>query len=150
MESATVAPGDELFVPIDTPFGRLGLFVCYELRFPEVAREQVAAGAEVLLVPSGWVRGPMKEYHWQSLVTTRAIENTAFVVACDQVSDYYCGRSMVVDPLGVAMVTGGEEEQILLCDIDLDRIRSVRKKLPSYSHRRPTLYKALRNEASVQ
>lgn len=143
-ESTSIAPGDKLFSPIETPFGRLGLFVCYELRFPEVAREQMARGADFLVVPSGWVRGSLKEEHWQHLITTRAIENTTFVIACDQVSDYYCGRSLVVDPMGVAIAAAGEEEQIIFCDIDTDRISSVRAKLPSYQHRRPELYTALR------
>ncbi len=145
-ESAKIAPGDELFTPLATPFGQVGLFVCYELRFPEVAREQVARGAHILLVPSGWVRGPLKEHHWQTLVTARALENTTFVVACDQVSDYYCGRSLVVDPMGVVMVDGGEEEQLLFADLDLERIPAVREKLPSYRHRRPALYTALRQD----
>ena len=72
-ESDRFAAGAHLIAPIASPWGRLGLFVCYELRFPEVAREQVAQGADILIVPSGWVRGPMKEYHWEHLVVTRAL-----------------------------------------------------------------------------
>lgn len=146
-ESLRIAPGDDLFQPVETPFGRIGMFVCYELRFPEIAREQVARGAEVLIVPSGWVRGSMKEDHWETLVTARALENTVFVVAADQISDYYCGRSLVVDPMGVRMISGGEEEQLLVTDIDVSRIAAVRSKLPSYRHRRPELYTSLREGA---
>ncbi|TBL76654.1 carbon-nitrogen hydrolase family protein [Paenibacillus thalictri] len=139
-ESDTIAPGDNLFEPIQTPFGKIGLFVCYELRFPEIARYQASRGAEVIIVPSGWVRGPMKEHHWSHLVTVRALENTVFVVACNQVSDFYSGQSLVVDPMGVPMVTGPETEALLACEIDLSRIESVRTKLPSYEHRRSELY----------
>jgi len=142
-ESARVVPGDALFQPVDTPWGRIGMFVCYELRFPEIARDQVAKGADILIVPSGWVRGPMKEYHWQTLVTARALENTAFVVACDQVSDYYCGCSLVVDPMGITVAQAGETPALVLTTIDTDRIAEVRQKLPSFRHRRPELYQSI-------
>lgn len=139
-ESARVEPGHQLFEPITSPWGRIGLFVCYELRFPEIARDQVAKGAEILIVPSGWVRGPLKEDHWEHLVVTRALENTVFVLACDQVSDYYCGQSMVVDPMGVKLAQAGEEPYLLVTTIDTQRIPAVREKLPSLGHRRPELY----------
>jgi predicted amidohydrolase len=139
-ESEKILPGNELFDPIDTPFGRLGLFVCYELRFPEVARIQAIRGADLIVVPSGWVRGPLKELHWETLVTARALENSVYLLACDQVSQYYCGRSMVVDPMGVIVACGGESEQLVVCDIDLERIRQVRTKLPSHRQRRAELY----------
>lgn len=142
-ESDRVQPGDTLFEPIASPWGCLGVFVCYELRFPEIAREQVARGADILIVPSGWVRGPMKEYHWEHLIVTRALENTVFLAACDQVSDYYCGRSVVVDPMGVQVVVGGEVPQLLVTTIDTARIAEVRAKLPSLQHRRPALYRAM-------
>ncbi|WP_248928353.1 carbon-nitrogen hydrolase family protein [Paenibacillus hamazuiensis] len=140
-ESRNIKPGDALFEPIETPFGKIGLFVCYELRFPEIARHQAMHGADILIVPSGWVRGPLKELHWSNLVTTRAIENTVFVVACGKVSDnFYIGQSMVVDPMGVTMVAGPETEALIPCRIDLGRVEEVRAKLPSYVHRRPELY----------
>lgn len=139
-ESDTIEPGKELFQPIQTPFGTIGLFVCYELRFPEIARHQAALGADIVLVPSGWVRGPMKEHHWNHLVTARALENTLYVVACNQVSDFYIGQSLVVDPMGVRLAAGPETEALIPCEIDLSRISSVREKLPSHSHRRLELY----------
>lgn len=142
-ETDMIAPGDTLFEPIETPFGKLGLFVCYELRFPEIARCQAAKGADVIIVPSGWVRGPMKEHHWSHLVTVRALENTVFMVACNQVSDFYIGQSLIADPMGVRMVAGPETEALIPCEIDLSRIESVRSKLPSYEQRRPKLYEAM-------
>jgi deaminated glutathione amidase len=141
-ESQNIKPGDSLFKPVSTPFGKLGLFVCYELRFPEIARYQAMHGADIIIVPSGWVRGPMKEHHLSNLVTTRAIENTVFMVTCDQVSDFYCGRSLIVDPMGVAIASGPESEALIPCTIDLERIETVRTKLPSYHHRRAELYHA--------
>nr|WP_284286350.1 nitrilase-related carbon-nitrogen hydrolase [Alicyclobacillus fastidiosus] len=116
------------------------MFVCYELRFPEIARYQAIQGADIIIVPSGWVRGPLKEHHWKTLVTARALENTLFVAACDQVSDHYCGNSLVVDPMGVHMATGSEVETLIPCEIDLSRVADVRRKLPSSIHRRPELY----------
>lgn len=139
-ESKSIAPGDSLFEPITTPFGKIGLFVCYELRFPEIARYQAAKGADILIVPSGWVRGPMKEKHWNNLVSVRALENTVFVVACNQVSDFYTGQSLLVDPMGVTLSAGPEKEALIYCEIDLSRINDVRSKLPSYAQRKPILY----------
>ncbi|OLN32989.1 carbon-nitrogen hydrolase family protein [Desulfosporosinus metallidurans] len=143
-ESKNIKPGDALFEPISTPFGKLGLFVCYELRFPEIARYQAIHGAEIIIVPSGWVHGPMKEYHWRNLVTARAIENTVYMVACGKVSDnFYIGQSLIADPMGVIMVSGPETEALIPCRIDLGRIKGVRAKLPSYLHRRPELYTSM-------
>ncbi|WP_445487495.1 carbon-nitrogen hydrolase family protein [Niallia sp. 03133] len=142
-ETDTIAPGDTLFEPIQTPFGKLGLFVCYELRFPEIARYQAVKGADIIIVPSGWVTGHMKEHHWRHLVTVRALENTVFVAACNQVSDFYIGQSLLVDPMGVQMVAGPETEAVISCEIDLSRLKSVRSKLPSYEQRKPMLYEIM-------
>ncbi|WNC14121.1 carbon-nitrogen hydrolase family protein [Brevibacillus brevis] len=139
-ESLAIKPGDSLFEPIDTPFGKIGLLVCYELRFPEISRHQALRGADILIVPSGWVKGPVKERHWESLVTVRALENTSYVVACNQVNDHYIGQSLVVDPMGVVLARGAETEALVPCRIDLDRVRQVRAKLPSHLHRQPELY----------
>ncbi len=140
LESDTIKPGDKLFDPIDTPFGRMGLFVCYELRFPEVARYGAERGADFFVVPSGWVNGSMKEVHWRSLVMARAIENTAYVVAADQVLNIYLGRSLIVDPMGVLLAEGTETEGVVYGDLDPARIAEVRGKVPSTLHRRIELY----------
>lgn len=141
MESKNNKPGDKLFEPIDTPFGKLGLFVCYELRFPEISRYEAIKGADIIIVPTAWVSGPLKEHHWDTLLTARAIENTVFMVGCDQSTESNrIGRSKVVDPMGVSVVTGSETEELIPCSIDLERIKAVRKKLPSHLHRRPELY----------
>ncbi|AJY76209.1 carbon-nitrogen hydrolase family protein [Paenibacillus beijingensis] len=140
-ESRNIKPGSSLFKPVVTPFGTIGLLVCYELRFPEIARYQAVHGADIIIIPSGWVKGPVKETHWESLVTARALENTAYVVACDQVSDnYYIGQSMIVDPMGIVLARGPETEALIPCRLDLNRVKEVRTKLPSHMHRLPELY----------
>jgi len=139
-ESDVYAAGDELFTPIATPFGRMGLLVCYELRFPEITSYQAAHGVDFFVIPSAWVSGAMKEHHWRTLVTARAIENTAYMVTCDQVGNNYMGRSLVVDPMGTVRAEGSEEEDILYADIDLERLARVREKIPALTHRRPELY----------
>ncbi|MBO0778397.1 MAG: carbon-nitrogen hydrolase family protein [Ktedonobacteraceae bacterium] len=141
-ESAAFASGDRLFQPLTTPFGRMGLFVCYELRFPEVARYQAERGVDFFVMPSGWVKGAMKEEHWRHLICARAIENTAYMIASDQVGNQFMGRSLVVDPMGVVLAEGTEEECLIYADLDLRRIEQVRCKVPSVAHRRIDLYRS--------
>lgn len=143
-ESDTFLPGDELFSPIDTPFGRIGLFVCYELRFPEIARIQALQGAEILIVPAAWNKGELKSSHWKTLLSARALENTLFVIGCDLYSrDTYMGESMVADPMGVSIVCAGEGSCLIPCYIDTDRIYEVRQKLSCLENRRSELYRKL-------
>ncbi len=140
-ESDTIIPGENQYKVVETEFGKIGLMVCYELRFPEIARQFALQEAEVLLVPAGWMAGPMKEDHWQTLIRARAIENTMFVCGANLVGVDFTGRSMVVDPMGIILASGGEEETIIMTDIDLDRIHRVREKLPSVRDRKPKFYK---------
>lgn len=139
-ESANKKPGDHLFEPIDTPFGRLGLFVCYEVRFPEVARYERKHGADIIVMPTAWVKGDMKSRRFHTLINARAVENTVYLCACDLCKSNNLGESVVVDPMGVPVVAAGEEPTLLAAEIDLDRIAAVRRKLPSYEDRRPELY----------
>lgn len=132
--------GDRLFEPIDTPFGRIGLFVCYEVRFPEVARYQRAKGADILVMPTAWAAGKLKSLHFRTLITARAIENTVYLLACDQCGGNSIGESVAVDPMGVPIASAGEGETLLAAHIDLDRVDEVRAKLPAYGNRRPELY----------
>lgn len=142
-ESAVFASGDALFSPIETPFGRMGLFVCYELRFPEIARFQAEEAVDFFVMPSAWVMGALKELHWQHLVATRAIENTAYMFACDQVGNGYLGRSLLVDPLGVVLAEGTEDECIIYGELDAQRVIQVRQLVPALEHRRPELFQRL-------
>lgn len=139
-ESEINKPGDKFFEPIDTPFGKIGLFVCYEVRFPEVARYQRSKGADVIIMPTAWAAGKLKSLHFRTLVTARAIENTVYMLACDQCGAGAIGESVAVDPMGVPIASGGEAEDLLMVHVDLDRLDEVRAKLPAYKDRRPELY----------
>jgi predicted amidohydrolase len=124
--------------PVALPVGdvTLGLMTCYDLRFPEFARLLVDAGADVLVVPAAWVRGPLKEDHWATLLRARAIENTSYVVAAAQNGITYCGMSMVVDPMGVVVASLGEETAVASADLSAERIAAVRRRNPSLANRR--------------
>jgi predicted amidohydrolase len=113
---------------------------CYELRFPEIARILAMQGAEVILVPTAWLAGRMKEEHLHVLAKARAIENTVFVAVASQTGRIFTGRSLVVDPFGVSICDAGEEEGLVTAEIDLDRIRRVRKSLPSLGQIRTDVY----------
>ncbi|MDJ0334526.1 carbon-nitrogen hydrolase family protein [Salinibacterium sp. G-O1] len=114
----------------------VGMQTCYDIRFPEVSRQLVDAGADLLLVPAEWVRGPLKEHHWRTLVTARALENTVYVAAADHAPPIGVGNSMVVDPMGVELVTIGEISGVAVAEISPERVSSVRKVNPALSLRR--------------
>lgn len=114
----------------------VGLQTCYDVRFPEVTRRLVDAGADLVLLPSEWVRGPLKEHHWRTLVTARAIENTVYVAAADHAPPIGAGNSMVVDPMGVELVTVGESTDVAVAWISPDRIAEVRRANPALQLRR--------------
>jgi predicted amidohydrolase len=114
----------------------VGLMTCYDLRFPEHSRALVDAGATVLAIPAAWLRGPLKEDHWMTLLRARAIENTVYVAAAAQCGRHYCGQSALIDPLGVAVAALGDEEGVVIGDIDNDRLTSVRERNPALQHRR--------------
>ena len=91
-------------------------------------------------MPTAWAKGDLKSHQFRTLITARAIENTVYMVACDQCAVDTMGESVVVDPMGVPVATAGEVETLLCAHIDLDRVEEVRKKLPAYKDRRPALY----------
>ncbi len=141
-ESDLFAKGEPLFQPVDTPFGKLGLMVCYETRFPEVARYQALHGAEILLAPSGFVRGERKVTHWETLLRARAIENGMFVVATNHISDkVFLGHSAAFDPNGDILAIGSDDqEQLIPVTIDLSLVQAARDTCPCLVNRRPELY----------
>ncbi len=114
----------------------LGLLTCYDLRFPEFSRALVDRGADVLIVPAAWVRGPLKEDHWATLLRARAIENTVYVVGAGQTGSTYVGCSMIVDPLGVVVCALGDEESVAVGELSTARLRLARDRNPSLSNRR--------------
>lgn len=139
-ESTNIIPGDNGFEPVETKFGKLGVLVCYELRFPEICRTLALKGAEIILVPTAWVAGPMKEEHILAMAKGRALENTVFMCVADQVGNIYAGRSVIYNPMGVVMASRGEDEGLIFADIDLAQVHSIREKLPCLAQRRPELY----------
>lgn len=136
-ETVLMSAGSELVV-VDTPLGRTGLATCYDLRFPEMFRGLVERGAEAFLVPSGWPERRIG--HWTLLNRARAIEDQAFVVACNQTGTHagvpLGGRSLVVDPQGEVLVEAGEKEELLLAEIDPARVAAWRDAFPVLPDRR--------------
>ncbi|WP_298227955.1 carbon-nitrogen hydrolase family protein [Gryllotalpicola sp.] len=136
-ESEWVEPGaldePQLF---DVGGVTIGLQTCYDLRFPEITRRIVDAGAELVLVPSEWVAGPLKDFHWRTLIAARAIENTVYVAAADHVPPVGVGASMIVDPMGVALAELEDEPDIALAHVSTEVLAQVRATNPSLKLRR--------------
>jgi predicted amidohydrolase len=138
-ESLSQEPGNQTVV-VETPFGQLGLAVCYDLRFPELFRRMLDQGAEIFAVPSAFTEITGKA-HWEILVRARAIENLAYVIAAAQGGYHVNGRethgdSMIVGPWGMICDRLPRGSGIVVADIDLQRMASIRKSLPSIQHRR--------------
>ena len=138
-ESETIEPGDKVVV-IDSPFGRMGVAVCYDLRFPELFRQQLEDGMEILVLPSAFTAITGRA-HWEVLVRARAIENLCYVIAPDQGGYHLSGRetyghSMIVDPWGTVMNSLARGPGVVCADIELGRLNSARRNFPSIEHRR--------------
>lgn len=141
-ESSYLEPGDRLVV-VDTPVGRLGLSVCYDLRFPELYRRLTAAGAELVAVPSAftYITG---EAHWQTLLQARAIENQLFVLGANQGGVHSprrqtWGHSQIIDPWGSVLATWSTGPGLALADLDRQQLAERRARMPVLSHRRADL-----------
>lgn len=121
---------------------KAGMMICYDIRFPELARTLALDGAKLLFVPAEWPNPRL--HHWRTLLTARAIENQMYVIACNRMGTsgdtVFFGHSMVVDPWGEVIAEAGEEEAILWADIDLDLVGEVRNRIPVFEDRRPQLY----------
>ena len=138
-ESKHIAPGDEVVVA-ETPFGGVGLSVCYDLRFPELYREHASRGARWLAVPSAFAPQTGKD-HWEVLLRARAIENQCFVLAPAQCGRHgpdraSHGRSLVIDPWGLVLAQAGDRPGLLVVDCDAEALETTRRDLPSLAHRR--------------
>jgi len=143
-ESDKMISGSKISKPIQTSIGKVGMMICYDLRFPEMSRSLAIAGSEVLVAPSAWVKGHMKEEHWITINKTRAIENGCYVVAPDQVGNIYCGRSLVVDPYGKVLLDMKKRQGISFVNIDLNKVKQIRKILPLLKNRRTDVYSTLK------
>lgn len=136
-ESDWIAPG-QIEPPETFVWGgfTVGLQTCYDIRFPEVTRRLVDAGVDLVIVPAEWVRGPLKEHHWRTLLTARAIENTVYLAAADHAPPIGAGNSMILDPMGVELVTIGESSDVAVAYPTRDRIEAVRGVNPALRLRR--------------
>jgi deaminated glutathione amidase len=142
-ESAATAPGQEIVVA-EALGRRIGMSVCYDLRFPELYRRLADGGAELFVVPSAFTAVTGRD-HWEPLLRARAIENQAFVVAAGQYGRHddgaeSHGRSMVVDPWGIVLAQAPDGEGLAVADLDFARLEEVRARLPALRHRRPEVY----------
>jgi predicted amidohydrolase len=138
-ESNTIEPGGAPLV-LDTPFGRLGVAICYDLRFPELFRHLAGQGLDILALPSAFTANTGRA-HWDLLVRARAVENLCYVVAANQGGAHPNGRethghSMVVDPWGSVLAELDTEPGVAVADVSLRRIEEVRTAFPALSHRR--------------
>ena len=143
-ESARVTAGDEL-VTAEVEGVRLGLSICYDLRFPELYRGLALAGAQVLTVPANFTERTGRD-HWEVLLRARAIENAAYVLAPSQIGgppgQPAYGRSMVIDPWGTVVAQAPDRVAIVHAELDLDRVDAIRQQIPALANRRPDIYAA--------
>ncbi|MFZ1399131.1 MAG: carbon-nitrogen family hydrolase [Candidatus Promineifilaceae bacterium] len=127
---------------VEAEWGKAGLTICYDLRFPELFRRYALAGAQVVFVPAEWPHPRLN--HWRTLLRARAIENQMFVVACNRVgnskgTDFF-GHSCILDPWGEAVIELGEGEMLGTAEIDIAQVDAVRAKIPVFTDRRPEVY----------
>ena len=138
-ESETISPGDSIVV-VDTPFGRLGIAVCYDLRFPELFRAMIEQNMEICALPSAFTSLTGKA-HWESLLRARAIENVSFMIAADQGGYHVGGRethgdSMIVDPWGQVLNRLPQGTGVVVANVDLVKLERTRKMFPALNHKR--------------
>lgn len=144
-ESHQIKAGDSA-VTFGLDGHRIGLATCYDVRFPQLFTHLATAGAEAILLPASWADGPHKLHQWRTLVTARAMDATAFVIAVDQAKPSVdpgqrtptgIGHSLVVDPAGTVLLELDESPQLAVIDVDLDAVAAARERLPVLRHTRP-------------
>jgi len=138
-ESETIESGNDVVV-VDTPFGKLGMAICYDLRFPELFRAMADVGMEICVLPSAFTNLTGRA-HWESLLRARAIENLCYIIAPDQGGYHKNGRetygdSMIVDPWGVVLNRLPHGTGVVVSDVDLEKLRNTRQNFPALKHKR--------------
>lgn len=138
-ESSSYQPGEQAVVA-STPWAKLGLSICYDVRFPLLYRTLAQAGAEILAVPSAFTKAT-GTLHWKALLQARAIENGAYVVAAATCGDHpgghqTYGHAMIIDPNGKVLAEAGDEPEVICATIDLSKVRAARSRIPSLEHDR--------------
>ncbi|MGD8927225.1 MAG: nitrilase-related carbon-nitrogen hydrolase, partial [Thioalkalispiraceae bacterium] len=139
MESETISAGNTA-VWFESPFGRIGLAICYDVRFPELFRELINHDVEVIAIPSAFTATTGRA-HWQTLIRARAIENLCYVVAANQGGYHVSGRethgdSMIVDPWGNIMDRLQHGSGFVIAEFNREQLASIRKNFPALKHRR--------------
>ena len=141
-ESDSATPGDEI-VLVDTDFGRIGLAICYDLRFPEMFRLMAMHGADVIVLPASFTMQTGKD-HWEIMLRARAMENGVYIAAPNQIGNksnmIALGKSMIVDPWGHVIAGAGNRACSFMAEIDTDYAKSIRAQLPLLQNRRADLY----------
>lgn len=135
-ESDNAVAGNAVPALVDIGPFRCGFMTCYDIRFPELARSLALSGATLLVVPAAWVRGPLKEMHWDINIRARALENTCYVAAVSECGPVNVGQSKIADPYGVVVAQCGTENQLLFADIDAKTVEACRGSLPVLKNRR--------------
>ncbi|MGZ4173002.1 MAG: carbon-nitrogen hydrolase family protein [Solirubrobacteraceae bacterium] len=143
-ESESEEPGDEIVISRLADGVGLGMSICYDLRFPELYRILTVRGAEIVVVPSAFTLATTRD-HWEVLLRARAIENQCFIVAPNQIGAHppghrSGGRSLIVDPWGLVLATAPDHETAVTAVLDLERLRDIRRRLPSLANRQPARY----------
>ena len=143
-ESAVLSPGEEMTV-FDTEFGRMGLCICFDFRFQELAKEMADRGAQMIVVPAAFnmTTGPA---HWEMMFRQRAVDNQIFTLgaapARNEQEEYVSyGNSILVDPWGSVVARGDAGEEVLVAEVDFDRVEAIRRQLPIRAARREELYR---------
>lgn len=140
-EDKAFSSGDSWLLA-ETSLGKIGVIICYDLRFPELSRRLALEGAEIICIPAQWPK-PRQE-HWRTLLRARAIENQLFVVSCNACGivgklDFF-GMSMIIDPKGEVLVEANEAEQEILAPLDMQVMTDWRLQIPCFNDRRPDIY----------
>ncbi|MGF7186570.1 putative amidohydrolase [Desulfitispora alkaliphila] len=142
-ESKVLGAGDKVTI-VDTPFGKMGVVICYDLRFPELFRLMLEEGAEFVVIPAAFntTTGPA---HWETLLKARAIDNQVYVIASsparnDNASYHAYGHSAVFNPWGDKLIEADEKEKVLEVEVDFNKLKEVRRNMPLLQHRRLDAY----------
>lgn len=139
IESDAIEPGNQALV-VDTPFGKIGFAICYDLRFPELFRKMIDAGSEIFVLPAAFTAITGKA-HWEALIRSRAIENVSYIIAAAQGGYHISGRethgqSMIVDPWGTILSQASGGSNVVMATIDQEYLASVRRNFPCINHRK--------------
>lgn len=134
--------GGDSWLLADTTVGKVGVIICYDLRFPELSRRLALEGAHIICVPAQWPK-PRQE-HWRTLLRARAIENQLFVISCNACGmigklDFF-GMSMIIDPKGEVLAEAGEGEGEIAAELDMQAMNDWRAQIPCFNDRKPELY----------